>query len=168
ARSIRQPVETNAEIGDAFASSIAYDKGAAVLGMFEGFAGADKFQEGVRRYIEVHRNGSGSTDELLASLSQAAGRDVAGPFRTFLDQPGVPLVEARVACEKVPQLRLKQSRFLPVGSQGDRARTWQIPFCARYAVHGAEKETCALLAEREGAVALEGWPDLVVPNDDAG
>jgi len=167
-RSIRQPVETNAEIGDAFASSIAYDKGAAVLGMFERFAGADKFQEGVRRYIEVHRNGSGSTDELLASLSQAAGRDVAGPFRTFLDQPGVPLVEARVDCEKVPQLRLKQSRFLPVGSQGDRARTWQIPFCARYAVQGAEKESCALLAEREGAVALEGCPDFVVPNADAG
>src|SRR5712692_2804952 len=163
ARAIRQPVETNAEIANAFSSSIAYYKGASVLEMFERWVGAPSFQKGVRAYIDAHANGSGSTDELLASISRVAGREVGTPFHTFLDQPGVPLVEARLSCAEKPRLLLKQSRYLPVGSEGDRKKTWQIPFCVRSSLG----EQCTLLTSAEGAMDLPGCPQWLVPNADA-
>src|SRR5207253_10199419 len=160
-----QPVETNAEIWNAFSSSIAYYKGASVLEMFERLVGPEKFRQGVGAYIDAHANGSGSTDELLASISQAAGRDVGTPFHTFLDQPGVPLVEARLSCaeKEKPRLLLKQSRYLPVGSEGDRKKTWQIPLCVRSSLG----EQCTLLTSAEGEMDLPGCPQWLIPNADA-
>src|SRR5438552_11758247 len=161
-RALKQPVETSGEIGNAF-SGLAYSKGGAVLNMFERFTGPAKFRQGVRAYIDAHANGSGSTDELLASISQAAGRDVGTPFHTFLDQPGVPLVEARLSCAEKPRLLLKQSRYLPVGSEGDRRRTWQIPLCVR----SPAGEQCTLLTSAEGEMELPGCPQWLIPNADA-
>ncbi len=90
------------------------------------------------------------------------------PFHTFLDQPGVPFVEAEVKCDGAPRLHLKQSRYLPLGSTGDANKTWQIPVCARYQVGKETKEACTLLTEREGDLPLgAACPDWVFPNADA-
>jgi len=170
ARAIRQPVERTEEIWNAF-DGITYQKGAAVLNMFERFAGPEKFRMGIREYIDSHRFGGGSTDELLASLSKAAGKDVATPFRTFIEQAGVPLVQAKVECKPGgAQLHLQQERYFPLGSPAsdkDRAALWQIPICARYGLGEEIKEACTLLDAREGALALEGCPSWVIPNADA-
>jgi alanyl aminopeptidase len=165
ARRIRQPIDSLHDIPNAF-DAITYAKGAAVLAMFERWIGIEPFQRGVQAYLGAHRFGSATADDLLQALSEASGRDVATPFRTFLTQPGVPLVEATLACDgSAPRLDLRQSRFLPVGSAGERTVTWQIPVCARY---GAERERCTLLAERTGTLGLDGadcsaW---VLPNSD--
>jgi alanyl aminopeptidase len=119
ARSIRQPIESEDDIENAF-DDITYQKGAGVIGMFERWVGEDTFQRGVHAYLEAHRFGSATADDFLAALSSAAGKDVGGPFRTFLDQPGVPLLQAEVACDGAPRLRLRQSRYLPKGSSGTK------------------------------------------------
>ena len=164
ARSMRQPVEKNAEIWNAFELSTYY-KGQAVLGMFERWIGRDKFQQGIREYIESHRNGSGSTDELLASLGKAAGRDVATPFHTFLEQPGLPLVSAQVSCEgQKGKVVLSQSRYLPLGSEGNRNQTWQLPVCVRYGDGKQSRESCTLLTEARGELPLDFCPLFLTPN----
>ncbi len=133
ARKIRQEIADDNDIESAF-DAITYDKGGGVLSMFERWIGPEAFQKGVRGYLGAHRFGSASAEDLFASLSTAAGRDVAGPLRTFLDRPGLPFVEASVSCEGHPRLLLRQSRFFPLGSAGaGDGHTWQIPVCARYA-----------------------------------
>ena len=54
ARKIRQPIATNDDIVNAF-DGITYQKGAAVLTMFERWIGAEMFQRGVRAYLRSAR-----------------------------------------------------------------------------------------------------------------
>ena len=167
ARRIRQSIETPGDIQNAF-DSLTYWKGGALLGMFERWLGPDTFRAGIRDYVSARRYGLGSTDELLQAVSRAAGKDVAPAFRSFIDQEGVPLVEARTVCEAGhARLDLSQSRYLPVGSEGSRERIWQVPVCARFATGGTVRESCTLLTEAHGTLPFEGGcPEWVMPNAD--
>lgn len=165
ARAVRQPIESEHDITNAF-DSITYQKGAAVLSMFERYVGRDTFQKGIRSYLDAHRHDVATSDDLLAALSAASGKDVAKPFRTFLDRPGVPFLDVRVDCAKVS---IAQSRYFPLGSKGDSKQTWQAPICLKYPVGGALKETCTLATNEKSEVALETkeCPAWVMPNADA-
>jgi cytosol alanyl aminopeptidase len=166
ARAIRQPLTSVKNIQDQF-DGLTYQKGGAVLAMFERSMGAEPFRRGVSAYIAAHANGSGSTDDLLAALSKSAGRDIATPFHTFLDQAGVPLVQAKVSCAAGKgTLTLSQSRFFPLGSTGVQDRTWQIPVCTRYGTGAKTTEVCTLLTKAQDTVALPSCPDWVLPNAD--
>ena len=169
ARMIRQPIKSSHDILNAF-DAITYQKGGGVIGMFERYLGAGVFQQGVRKYIKTHAYGNASTADLLAALGEAAERDVATPFNTFLTQPGVPLVQTQLSClaGELPRLELKQSRYFPIGSTGQQTQTWQIPICARYESAGAIRENCTLLTAPNGALTLDGGrcPSWVMPNAD--
>ena len=164
ARSIRQPVETNRDIHNAF-SAITYNKGGAVLAMFEHSMGAERFREAIRLYLRRHQGRTATSEDLLAALDEVGGAGVAASFRTFLNQPGVPLVTvtADQPCDQgLRALDLAQERYLPLGSTGDPARQWRIPFCVR---HPAEV-MCAPLNNAEGQIELPGCPPWWMPNDD--
>lgn len=167
ARQIRQPIESNHDISNAF-DSITYRKGGAVLNMFERWMGEEVFRRGIQGYMRAHANGNATYEELLSALSEAAGRDVATSFRTFLFQPGLPFLAATPSCEDGQgAVQLRQSRYLPVGSAGSRQQSWQVPVCIRWAAgRGEPQVTCALLEEPEGRVALPACPTWIHPNAD--
>jgi alanyl aminopeptidase len=169
ARMIRQPITSTHDIVNAF-DSITYSKGGGVLGMFERYLTPEVFRKGVQQYLQAHADKNASTEDLLDALSAAAGKDVKTPFNTFLTQVGVPLVEAEVACEGgTAELRLKQSRYLPLGSTGSKDERWQIPVCARYEIASGVKEACLLLSEPTGVIGFEKGqcPAWVMPNAEA-
>ena len=97
ARQVRQPIESNDDIANAF-DSITYEKGSALLNMFESYMGPDKFRDGIRRYLQTYSWKNATSSEVLASL---AGGDpsIAAAFSSFHDQPGVPLITATLKCE---------------------------------------------------------------------
>jgi alanyl aminopeptidase len=168
ARKIRQPIDSTHDIVNAF-DGITYQKGAAVLAMFERFLGEETFRSGVQSYLRAHADGNADANELLAALSKASGKDVSAAMGSFLDQIGVPLISAELRCEPGhAALHLRQSRYLPAGSTAESGRTWQVPVCARYSVHGQEHESCTLLPAPEGELALTdaqgSCPDWVMPN----
>lgn len=167
ARQIRQPIESDHDIRNAF-DAITYQKGGGVLSMFEQWIGADAFREGIRVYLRQHRFGSATSDDLLLALSETAGRDVATPFRTFLEQPGVPLVEARLVCEDgPPRVAVTQSRYTPVGSNAPRDRRWSVPMCVTYPVGRERAITCELVSDASAEIVLNeaaGCPAWVMPN----
>jgi len=169
ARMIRQPITSTHDILNAF-DSITYSKGGGVIGMFERYLGKDTFQSGVQSYLREHAFGNARTEDLLAALSKSSGLDVTTPFMSFLTQVGVPLVEAQLACaaDKPPELQLQQSRYLPLGSTGNKQQTWQIPVCARYETKSTLHESCTLLTAASGALPLEGGacPTWLMPNAD--
>src|SRR5262249_11183783 len=76
ARPIRQPIHNEDDIEESF-DSITYEKGEAVLAMFEAWIGADAFQAGIRRYLADHTDGSAIGADLFAALGAASGKDVA-------------------------------------------------------------------------------------------
>ncbi len=168
ARQIRQPIESTHDIRNAF-DTITYRKGGGVLEMVERWIGEDVFRDGIREYLRRHRFRTATADDLMDALSQLAGRDVGTPFSTFLMQPGVPLVSAARVCDDAgARVTLRQSRYLPVGSGGERDRVWQIPICVRYGAGREVREQCELVTEAEASFSIEGGcPAWVMPNADA-
>jgi len=163
-RAVRQPVIAVEDAESQF-DDLSYDKGAAVLRMVERWAGEERFRAAVRAWIGAHAHGIGTTDALLASLSREAERDVGAVMRGFLDRPGVPHVDARVACgEGGARLELVQERWLPIGSRASANVQWQLPLCVRYGIAGEARESCALVAGPHGAVPLAGCPDWLLPD----
>jgi alanyl aminopeptidase len=153
ARRIRQPIESNNDIYNAF-DPITYAKGGAVLGMFESWLGEARFRAALQAYLARHANGSATAADFLAALS---GGDVrVGPaFATFLDQPGLPLVSIALRCgSEGSSVRLSQRRYLPLGSTGRDRQTWQIPVCLRYASSKGEEKKCFLLSAPSDEVPL--------------
>jgi alanyl aminopeptidase len=170
ARKIRQPIETDHDIANAF-DMITYEKGGAVLSMFERYLGADAFRAGLRLYMQRHRFGSATAADLVAALAEAGQRaELPAAFNTFLEQPGVPLVALtpRCAADGV-SLSLRQSRFAPIGSTIDRAARWQIPVCVRYASDKGSEERCMLLRDETTSWKLDNasCPRWVLPNSGA-
>ena len=164
-RVVRQPVNSYDDVKNAF-DAITYQKGAVVLRMFEQWVGPEVFRRGIQRYLQAHADGTATARDFLAAISEAAGRDVAPAFNTFLDHPGVPRVQATVSCgARGAILELAQDRWLPAGSPGDRAGVWQIPVCTRWSTRGREQRRCVLLDAPRAELKLEDHcPDWVLPN----
>jgi alanyl aminopeptidase len=155
ARKVRQEIHSNDDIVNAF-DSITYSKGAALLGMFEAWAGQEKFQKGIRRYLDAHAHKNATSADFLAALGAETGKDIAPAFSSFLDQAGVPLVRAEIACDKgkPPAVRLSQERWLPAGSAGKPEQTWGLPVCLRYGKDKAEGRACVLVDKKTAEVPL--------------
>jgi len=165
ARKIRQPLARISEVGLQF-DSMSYQKGAAVLSMFERFTGPERFRAGVKAYLEAHRDGVATTADFLAAISAAAGRDLGPAFSSFLEQPGVPLVRAERVCEGgKASVLLRQSRWQPRGATPGPAATWKVPVCVRAGAGQETVEACTLLEEAEGVLDLPGpCPEWLHPN----
>jgi alanyl aminopeptidase len=158
ARKIRQPITGNGDIETAF-DGITYQKGAAVLGMFEGYVTDPVFQKGMRAYIQKHKFANATADDLIDSIAEASGQGDAfkNAFRSFLNQSGVPYVTTEVKTEGGKTvLHLTQSRYLPLGSTGDASRVWGVPMCVRYGTAGgANKVKCELFDQATGTMVLD-------------
>jgi alanyl aminopeptidase len=170
ARQIRQPVEKNLQIASSF-DAITYLKGGGVLSMFESYLGEDGFRDGLRAHMRRFPHSVADVEDFMASLAEGSGRpDVVPAFRSFIEQPGVPIVDVSLECDpgEPATLSVRQSRYLPVGSRGDPAQTWHLPLCVRtWDAEGTEKQ-CMLLIAAETEVPLESasCPDFVMPNAD--
>jgi len=171
ARQIREPVDHNHRIRDAF-DSITYQKGAGVLAMLERYVGEDGFQAGIRLHMKRHADGTATADDFIASVAEGSDRvEIEAAFRSYIEQPGVPLLSARLDCTDSanPQLMVSQARYAPLGSTIEPGSgQWHIPMCIAYSADGAKKSQCALLSESEQAIALDAdsCPTRVHPNAD--
>lgn len=169
ARQIRQPIESNHDIATAF-DGITYQKGGAVLAMFESWLGEEAFRAGVQLHMQRFANGVADVHDFLRSLADGAGReDVVDAFSTFLFQPGVPIVSTALDCSgPAPVVRVAQSRYLPVGSTGSRNAHWQVPLCMAYESEGGRVRHCTLVDTPEATVELPAasCPAWLMPNAD--
>ncbi|WP_152682798.1 M1 family metallopeptidase [Caenimonas sp. SL110] len=163
-RQVRQPVNNEDDLGNAF-DGITYDKGGALLTMYEGWLGEEKFRDGVRRYLKKHEWGNATAQDFFASLAQADPQ-VARGFSGFVHQPGIPVVEFELDCSRSqPAMQLRQRRFDPLGAS-KVAQKWMMPVCMRYE-GGGDKPLCTMLSQPRQRVVLRGaasCPAWVLPN----
>ncbi|HEX4168826.1 MAG TPA: M1 family metallopeptidase [Bryobacteraceae bacterium] len=169
ARKIRQEIKTKDDISNAF-DAITYQKGAAVIGMFENWVGDAAFRKGVHSYLEKYAFRNASAPEFLAAISSSIGHDVQQPFSTFLNQAGVPLISMSLNCQHgSPVLHLEQQRSLPINTKGVMGQTWQIPVCIRYGSGNNGQNACELMTDPRTDWTLKGngCPAWVEANDNA-
>jgi cytosol alanyl aminopeptidase len=169
ARQIREPIRSNHDIATAF-DGITYQKGGGVLEMFESWLGEDVFRAGVRLHLDRFAHSVADTDDFMMSLAEASGdAEVVAAFRSFIQQPGVPLVNATLQCEGAVKVSLAQERYFPLGTAGDRAQTWRVPVCMAFDAGRGRERVCTLLSDARGQVELpaSACPVWLMPNDDA-
>jgi aminopeptidase N len=152
-RPIHSDVETPAEIDEAF-DGIAYQKGAAVLRMIESYVGADTFRQGVNAYLQAHAYGNATSEDFSKSISSTSGKPVERILPTFVNQPGVPLLDVSIACAGgQTTVTLKQQRFMVDAARNEAGR-WQIPVCVKAA--GQPSPTCDVITDETRALKLPG------------
>jgi cytosol alanyl aminopeptidase len=144
ARQIRQPIESKDDVANAF-DGITYEKGAAVIRMFEVWTGERQFRAGVTAYLKRFSFRSATADDFLDSIATAGKPQLAAAFKTFLDQPGIPEVSVELKCSGRPLVALSQKRYLPLGSTGSQGAQWQVPVCVRYESADSSATECFLL-----------------------
>jgi aminopeptidase N len=131
-RAIRTRAETPAEINELF-DGIAYGKAGAVIGMVENWVGEEVFRKGVHEYLAAHLYGNATAEDFWGAQAKVSGLPVDAVMRSFVEQPGVPLVMLEKGARG--DIGAEQRRFfLSAESGGDsdgsvERATWTMPIC---------------------------------------
>ncbi len=122
-RPIEYPVVSAAD-ADGMFDVLTYEKGASVVRMLEQYLGADRFRDGIRRYMARHQYGNTETSDLWDALEAETGEPVRRIAESWIFQGGFPEVHVeRVEGNKV---RFEQRRFR-YGDGGDDVVRWAVP-----------------------------------------
>ena len=122
-QSVHVEVKHPDEINTLFDGAIVYAKGSRLMHMLRRWLGDDAFRKGLGAYFEKHQYGNTIGRDLWDDFSQASGRDVAAFMDAWLEQPGYPVVTAKVENDS---LILTQKQFF-IGEHEDRGRLWPVP-----------------------------------------
>jgi aminopeptidase N len=162
-RPIHSNAETPAEIEATF-DVIAYEKGAAVVRMIENYVGADDFRKGVNVYLAKHAYANATSEDFWRAMTSASGKPVDRILPTFVNQPGVPLLDVTMNCAgNSAAIMLTQQRFSlePAPSPGADAASWVIPICRKTATDHA---SCTEMRERTQRVTEPTCPSWIFFN----
>jgi aminopeptidase N len=161
-RAIHSSVETPAEIEGSF-DAIAYEKGGSVMRMVEGYVGAETFRKGVNLYIERHQYANATSEDFWTAMAEASGKPIDKILPTFVNQPGVPLLEAALTCTGgATQLAVTMQRLFvdPAMARTAPSRTtWQVPICVKTAASG--DAACQVISGPKASVVAA--PNSCVP-----
>ena len=141
-------VNNPAEIDALFDGAIVYAKGARMLVMVRALIGDDALREGLKNYFEAHKYHNATGSDLWDALGKAANLDIGAIMKSWLEQPGYPVVEAKAVDG---QLQLSQQQFF-IGDGHGTGRLWQIPLNANY------KEVPQIMKEK--AINLGNYQEL--------
>ena len=140
-RPIRAKAETPDEINELF-DDIAYGKAGAVIGMVENWVGEETFRKGVQAYLSAHEYGNAAAEDFWNAQAKTSGLPVDAVMRSFVEQPGVPLVtitdpthDGKAVMDGAPKVSVTQRPFLLSGSlaaDDSKARElWTVPVCVK-------------------------------------
>ena len=157
-QSVHVEVKHPDEINTLFDGAIVYAKGSRLMHMLRRWLGDDAFRKGLGAYFEKHQYGNTIGRDLWDDLSQASGRDVAAFMDAWLEQPGYPVVTAKVENDC---LILTQKQFF-IGEHEDKGRLWPVPLNSNWQGLPDTLTTerleipnyAALAAQNEGALRL--------------
>ncbi|MCY7022976.1 MULTISPECIES: M1 family metallopeptidase [Streptococcus] len=157
-QSVHVEVKHPDEINTLFDGAIVYAKGSRLMHMLRRWLGDHAFRKGLGAYFEKHQYGNTIGRDLWDALSQASGRDVASFMDAWLEQPGYPVVTAKVENDC---LILSQKQFF-IGEHEDKGRLWPVPLNSNWQGLPDTLTTerleipnyAALAAQNEGALRL--------------
>ena len=169
-RKVREPLARSENVMDQF-DGITYRKGGGVLSMFESYVGEEAFQKGVRLHMERYADGVATGDDFFQSIADGSGNpDVVSAMKSFVDQPGLPLVKSKIFTDQekgkgaFTGIVLSQSRYAPLGSKITQGQKWEIPVCIAYGQNGKVGKKCTLLDKNETQITIPGKVDWVTLN----
>ncbi|MBB1079246.1 M1 family metallopeptidase [Limosilactobacillus sp. STM2_1] len=128
-QSVHVTVNNPAEIDALFDGAIVYAKGARMLVMVRALLGDKALREGLKNYFAAHKYNNATGADLWTALGDASGLNIGEIMNSWLEQPGYPVVTAKV--DENGDLTLSQQQFF-IGDGKDNGRKWQIPLNSNY------------------------------------
>jgi aminopeptidase N/puromycin-sensitive aminopeptidase len=114
--------------------------------------GEEVFRRGVHEYLTEHSYGNATAEDFWGTEARVSGLPVDKVMRSFVVQPGVPLIRLTSEGAGVP---VTQRRFFLSGGAADTKEAWTIPVCFKGA-------SCRLLtpesATMDVPVAISNHP----------
>lgn len=122
---IKVPVVDAMDIDQLF-DAISYLKGASTILMLSSYLGTDVFLKGVATYLNTHKFGNATSDDLWSAISAASGKPVGDMMLSWITKIGYPVISVE---EEDSKLHITQSRFLNGGgvTEEDNQTTWWVP-----------------------------------------
>ena len=151
-QSVHVMVNDPAEIDALFDSAIVYAKGSRMLVMVRALLGDEALRKGLKNYFAAHKYGNATGDDLWKALGEASGLDIGAIMHSWLEQPGYPVVNAKVEDGK---LVLTQKQFF-IGEGKEVGRKWQIPLNSNYAA--------VPKIMKDGKLVVGDYTDLIADN----
>jgi len=140
---------------------VAYNKGKAVISMFERWLGPEQFRAGVIKHLKAHAWGNATAADFWSAL----GKQTAAPMNTFIDQAGLPLITAELISPN--EVKLSQVRYVRAGIKAP-AETWIVPVALRYSDGTTTRTKTVLLDAPMNTFKLDAPKvDWVFPHADA-
>jgi aminopeptidase N len=125
---------------------IIYNKGGSILRQIEGYVGGERLREGLRRYLRTHAYGCAASNDLWAAFEEVSQKPVSRMIRSWIEQPGYPMIEARREGES---LVLSQGRFTYLPHESDQE--WMIPVAVKVFLEDGQTDTIRVLLEGRSA-----------------
>jgi aminopeptidase N len=123
---------------------IIYSKGGCILRQVEGYVGKENFKEGLRHYLRKHAYGCASSHHLWEALEDVAAMPVTKMMKSWIGQPGFPLVEVR---REGNRLLLTQRRFTYLDN--DTGQEWLIPVAIQVFYSNGQSKILTTLLENK-------------------
>ncbi|MBU6281604.1 M1 family metallopeptidase, partial [bacterium] len=131
---------------------ITYQKGCAVMRMLENFLGEAPFRDGIQSYMKAFQGQNAAGPDLWMHLSAASGQPVEALMKSWVEQPGFPVVSLELAEHGGrPALALSQRRFFssPAAAALPSEQRWNVPMVVRFEDDEGVKEHRFIFGERE-------------------
>jgi puromycin-sensitive aminopeptidase len=147
---------------------LTYEKGASVVRMLQQYLGEDRFQAGIRHYLNTHQYANTETTDLWDAIEEATGEPVRQTMDSWIFHPGHPVISITTVDDGTA-LHLRQNRFsfAPDPAAGitlpdDEPRS--VPVVVRVG-HGDETSLHrVLLTEPEATLPLDQGADWIEGN----
>ena len=169
-RSVREPISRNEDIRNAY-DGITYSKGMAVIWMADRYFGEDVFRPALGEYLKSYEDTEADSPDYYNAIGKATNTPaLTEVFRSFVEQKGVPLVQAQPACDEGGRgIVLEHERYTPLGSTVKADGTqWKIPICVAYGYEdGRRGRKCDIMPETGGLFldfSEATCPAWVMPN----
>ncbi|HEY3044703.1 MAG TPA: M1 family aminopeptidase [Vicinamibacterales bacterium] len=166
---IHVPVQTPAEI-DALFDTITYQKGAAVVRMIEHYVGAGPFRDGVNAYLQAHAYGNATSEDFWKTITTTSGKPVDRILPTFINQPGVPIIDVSpLACsDGRTRATFSQERFLLNAADARATGTvWHVPACLKTGAATGSSSCLIISQPRVTLDVAQGCVPWIFANADA-
>lgn len=172
AHPVRTKVATPEEIEESY-DAIVYRKAGAVLRMVEAAMGPQAFRTAVNAFIRKFAYSNATAEQFWSAMAEDSVRAPDQILRTFLEQPGVPIVSiaARCVTGATSSLALAQERFWIDPRRAIAASPpWAIPVSTRAIAPQPgvpALPTDRLLTAKDQTFNLAGCNSLVLGNAQA-
>jgi tricorn protease interacting factor F2/3 len=129
---------------------ILYNKGGSILRQVLAYVGESNFKKGLRHYLKKYQYGCAASPDLWEALEKISDKPVTDMMKSWIEQPGLPLVEAERDGDKI---LLTQTRFTFLPSESEQV--WVIPVSVQvFYENGDSRKKTVLLNARSTSIDL--------------